>query len=74
MSSEIYEENRILNESLTFLNSFCLIETNSGSSCSFHESNLAGEEDVIHAFSVQTSLDPKRASTFEKSQLITDVP
>ena len=54
------------------------METNSGSSCSFHESNLAGdwrggEEDMIHAFSLQTFLDPKPASSFEKSQLVTDV-
>ena len=32
-----------------------------------------GEEDMIHAFSIQTSLDPKPASSFEKSQLVTDV-
>ena len=41
-------------ETSSFLNGFCLVETNSGSSCSFHESNLAAaaaEEDMIHFFS-----------------------
>ena len=59
----------------SFLNSFCLIETNSGSSCSFHESNLAGGLERRIWFMLSPSRLPLTLNWPRplRSQLTTDV-